>query len=161
MERENAHELKLGPGATILRVPENEELLRKIEEAPTLSPEELLRLAKLYRDHPATQGLAHHLAFQAMARVTRSPRIKKAMNQIGRTEIEWSYFDDLWDVIEDFFDQGDEPEDRGPISPPDLPVCETKCEFSLFTWPIGVLIERCGGEQGDWHIIGVCVGGSF
>ena len=133
--------LKLGPGATILNVPENREFLKMVERAKDLSPEELLAMARGYRDYPATAPLAQHLANSAMAMIARSPSINKAMKKAGKTRIEWSWLGDLWDDVKDFFTGG-----GGNPKPP----CKHRCVGFLF-------LEKCGSDN-KWHVIGVCFG---
>lgn len=133
--------LKLGPGAAVLNVPENAEFLKMIETEKDLSPEQLLGLARKYRDYPTTAPLAAHLAACAMEMLVQSPRINQAMKTIEKTEIEWSWWGDAWDAVKNFFTGGG----GTPTSP-----CKHKC--------IGfALLEKCGSSN-QWHIIGICFG---
>jgi hypothetical protein len=147
-------DVKLGNHNEILNVPENREILDAIEKAPVLTPRQLLRAAKRYYSREATRQLAMHLAFNAMHRIVKEPAVKKAIKQIGKEQVPWSIFDDIWDAVSDFF----VPDQPGPGA---FPVsCEVKCESFL----LGVLIEQCtysDGSKDQWHIVGVCGGFSF
>ena len=133
--------LKFGPGAAVLDVPENKEFLKMAEAGKDLSPEQLLALARGYRDYPATAPLANHIAACAMTMLAHSPRINQAMKTIEKTEIEWSWLGDAWDAVKNFFTGGG----GTPRSP-----CRHKCVGFLF-------LEKCAGNN-QWHVIGVCIG---
>ena len=132
--------LRLGPGGEILNVQENKAALDQINAAKALTPEQLLKLAALYRDHPVNGRLADHLAFTAMAMIAQSRSINTAMASIEKTQIEWSWWGDAWKAVRNFFTSHGSP-------------CTIKCWFS------SLLVEKC--PDGKYHVIGVCYGGSF
>ena len=142
-------QLRLGPGAAILDVPENRAVLSRIEQARELTPEQLLSAATFYRDNPATAALAYRLAASAMAMVVSSRNVDKAMGSIARAEVEWSFWGDVWNKIKNFFTGGTDQKDPAH--------CKYKCVGLLV---ISALLEKCG-DNDDWHIIGVCSGFSW
>lgn len=144
--------LKLGRGATVLDVPENRAFLEEIESAQELSPEQLLEMAAIYRDHAATASLANHLASHALAMLARSPAMDHAMKSIAKTEIEWSWLGDAWGAVKNFFTGG--TDDKDTTNP-----CKIKCAGGGWV-PVSALVEKCG-KNDAWHIIGVCIFGSF
>lgn len=135
--------VRLGPGGELLNVAANREWLTEAEKAKPLTPEQLLRLATLYRDYPANVALSHHLAATAMGMIVASPAINRAMESIANTQIEWSWWRDAWNAIKNTFGGGS----GGGTN------CQIKCFFD------SVLMEKCGNKS--WHIIGICIGGSF
>jgi hypothetical protein len=138
--------VKLGPGGAILDVPENKPLLQRIDGTRELTPEELLKLAGMYRDNASTASLAHHLAGSAMAMLATSPSINRAMATVAKTQIEWSILGDAWNAVKDFFTGGTGQKDPAH--------CKYKC---LGTVVYSVLIEKCGSRD-SWHLIGLCSG---
>jgi hypothetical protein len=134
-------QLKLGPGGEILDVSENRAALVETERAKPLTPEQLLRLATLYRDYPANLPLSQHLAELAISMFVSSPAVNRAMLTIAKTQVEWSWLGDVYHAVRDFFTH------TGGSG------CEIKCILG------SVLVEKCPGKK--YHVIGVCFGGSF
>jgi hypothetical protein len=134
------------PGAKLAKVAENADVFRRLDAAPAATPEQLLRAAKRYVGHPATNALAHQLSAQAMAMIVHSPNVTGAVERIADTEVEWSIFSDIWDAVSDFFGGG------GPSGRPN---CIYKCQW--FTW-----WESCAesweplpaGNNDDWTVVG-------
>ena len=84
-----------GPGGVILPIPENEDLLRRIEETYPLGREALIQLAKFYVGYQTNRPLAKHLAELAV--------------QDPQTEgVFIAEYNDWWEGVED-----------GPIWPGD------------------------------------------
>jgi hypothetical protein len=138
--------LRLGPGGAILNVPENRAVLIRLEQAPELSPEQLLSVASFYRDHPTTATVANRLAWRAVAMLAGSAATNRAMASIAKTEIEWSFLGDVWTKVKNFFTGGTNEKDPSK--------CRYKC-LGLVVY--SVLVEKCG-DRDDWHVIGLCSG---
>lgn len=83
--------IAIGPGGVILDAPENEDLLNQIQQAPPLSPQQLLKTAKYYKAYPTHLQLGNHLALLAVA----SPDQQQAV---------FSEYDAWGDFFEDLLD---------------------------------------------------------
>jgi len=143
---EQEPQLRLGPGLSILNVPENRQILARIEATKQLTPEQLLRIATVYRDNPSTAPIAYKLAATAMAMLSSSAAVNRAMASVGKTEIEWSWWSDAWKAVKDFFTGGTDQKDPAH--------CQYKCVGLLV---VSALLEKCG-DHDSWHVIGVCSG---
>lgn len=155
-------DFEIGPNGEVLDLPKNKPLIADIEKRPNLNPHQILRMAARLSQKEATQGLAFHLAKDAMRAIARDPKVNHAIEKIRKEPISWSFFDDLWNSIVNFFTgpPGNPPAGSPGGAPPGgTPYpCEVKC------WAF-VLVERCwtgpGDTYGPWHIIGACFFGTF
>ena len=139
-------QMRLGPGMSILNVPENRQLIARIAAAKPLTPEQLLRIATVYRDHESTAPIAYRMAATALAMLSESKAVNTAMDSIAKTQIEWSWWGDAWKAVKNFF--------TGGTSEKDPAHCQYKCIGLL---AISALVEKCG-DRDAWHIIGACSG---
>jgi hypothetical protein len=153
--------VKLGAGGEVLAVPENRDFLERIDREPLLKPQHLLGLASNYRRREATQGIANHLASEAMKTILKDPKMAAAIRKIEADEVGFSIFGDIWGAIVGFF-TGTNP--NNPAGTPN-PGAQFPCEFKCVGFLVEVLVERCwtgvGDNYGPWHVIGACIGVNF
>lgn len=88
----------IGPGGQLPDVPENHELLSRLQEAPELTAEDLLRLAEFYKAYPTNAPLGDHLALVAL---TKRERHRGAKGYRALQKIVFSQHYEVADVIED------------------------------------------------------------
>ena len=87
-----------GPGGQLADEPENHELLCRLQEAPELTSEELLRLAEFYKAYPTNVALGNHLALVALSKLERH---RGAKGYRILQKIVFSEYSELADTIED------------------------------------------------------------
>ena len=151
--------MQLGPGGEILNVPQNQAILQQIESAPTLTPQNLLKLATNYSKNEATRGLGNHLASEAMKMIVLDPKTKAAISKIQAEPVGFSVFGDIWGAIVGFFTGTNPTQPAGTPNPGAQFPCEFKCVGFLVE---ALLLEKCwtgvGINYGPWHIIGAWIG---
>ena len=88
----------IGPGGQLPDIAENRELFSRLQEAPELTSEELLRLAEFYKAYPTNAPLGDHLALVAL---TKRERHRGAKGYRALQKIVFSQHYEAADVIED------------------------------------------------------------
>jgi hypothetical protein len=106
VELSHGVEAFLGPGARLAKIPESREVTRRNKAAPAATPEQLLRAARIYLGHSATEPLAHRFIDQAMGMIVPNPAITRAIESGAGTEVELSISGDIWDAVSDLFRNG-------------------------------------------------------
>jgi hypothetical protein len=145
--------LKVGPHNEILKVPENDEFLKAMEDTPTLNPRQLLHVAQQYYTNQETRQIANHLAFLGMQQIVKEPAITKVIDKVREEQVPWSIFGNIWDAISDFFVPDMPSAGAHPVT------CDVKCVPVFFFIGGGILVEQCTWSDGfkdEWHIVGAC-----
>ena len=141
----------IGPGGRLPDIPENQELFFRLQEAPELTSEELLRLAEFYKAYPTNASLGEHLALVAL---TKLERHRGAKGDRALQKIVFSQHYDAADVIER------NSKEVASSSLPSSGVIDAESsedfdDFRLFIRHLpaeGLLVETLSGKKGGKEI---------
>jgi hypothetical protein len=141
----------IGPGGRLPDIPENRELFSRLQEAPELTSEELLRLAEFYKAYPTNAALGDHLALVAL---TKRERHRGAKGYRTLQKIVFSQHYETANISEDstkavgniLASHDDVTDDEGR---------EDFDDFRLFIRHLpaeGLLVETLSGKDGDREV---------
>ncbi len=141
----------IGPGGRLPNILENRELLSRLQGAPELTSEELLRLAEFYKAYPTNALLGDHLALVAL---TKRERHRGAKGYRTLQKIVFSQHYETANIIED------STEAVGNVLASDENVTDDEGhedfgDFRLFIRHLpaeGLLVETLNGKDGDKEV---------